>query len=139
MQSVRMVACGALMLLSQVAWAEDAAPVEAAPMDTSEVDASMLKDFFGRWDIVDAMGKKHCPVVLKPDVTIGGQEIEVSARCVKLFPVLGEITAWRLMEGWGINLVDAERKTRIRFFTPDDRYIADPETDGIAGIEQHSQ
>lgn len=139
MLSVRMAACGVLMMLSPLAWAENAAPDQGAPMDTSEVDASMLKGFFGRWDIVDATGKKHCPVVLKPDVTIGGQEIEVSARCIKLFPVLGSITAWQLMDGWGINLLDAERKTRIRFFTPDDRYIADPETDGIAGIEQHSQ
>lgn len=139
MLSMRMVACGALMLLSQVAWAEEAAPVEAAPMDTSEVDASMLKDFFGRWDIVDATGKRHCPVMLKAATIDGGREIEVSARCIKLFPVLGSITAWQLMESWGIDLLDAERKTRIRFYTPDDRYIADPETDGIAGIEQHSQ
>ena len=63
----------------------------------------------------------------------------MSARRIKLFPVLGSITAWQLMDGWGINLVDAERKTRIRVFAPDDRNIADPETDGIAGIEHHSQ
>lgn len=138
MQSVRMVACGALMMLSPLAWSEDAAPDQGTPMDTSAVDASMLKDFFGRWDIVDATGKKHCPVVLKAATTIGGREIEVSARCIKLFPVLGSITAWQLMDSWGINLLDAERKTRIRFYTPDERYIADPETDGIAGIEQHT-
>ena len=32
-------------------------------------------------------------------------------------------------------LADAERKTRIRFSTPDERYVAYPQVDGIATIE----
>jgi hypothetical protein len=46
------------------------------------------------------------------------------------------IAAWRLMQDWGIDLVDATRKTRIRFTTPDDAYVAEPEVDGILTILQ---
>jgi hypothetical protein len=40
------------------------------------------------------------------------------------------------MEGWGIDLVDATRKARVRFTTPDDAYVAEPEVDGIFTILQ---
>ena len=52
---------------------------------------------------------------------------------------MADIAAWRLMESWGIDLVDAERKTRIRFTTPDNDYVAQPETDGIFTILQPQQ
>ena len=48
---------------------------------------------------------------------------------------MADITAWRLLQGWTIDLADAERKTRIRFTTPDDSYVAYPEVDGIFTIE----
>lgn len=47
---------------------------------------------------------------------------------------MADIAAWRLMENWGIDLADAERKTRSRFTTPDDAYIAEQDTDGISTI-----
>jgi hypothetical protein len=47
---------------------------------------------------------------------------------------MDDITAWRLYEGWGIGFADATRKLRIRFFTPDERYVAEPGVDGIATI-----
>lgn len=109
---------------------------DAQPMDIDAVDPQLLKEFYGPWEILDETGKKTCRVVLKPDQTIGGSEIEIDPACVATFPVMEEITAWRLMEGWGIDLVDAERKTRISFFTPDNAYVAQPETDGIFTIEQ---
>jgi hypothetical protein len=109
---------------------------DAVPMNKQDLDPAELKAFYGRWDIRDESGKKRCRVVLKEEDTIGGSEIEVSPKCIKLFPVMEEITAWRLMEGWEIDLVDALRKTRIRFSTPDDRYVAFPETDGIFSIDQ---
>ena len=48
---------------------------------------------------------------------------------------MGAIAAWRLLEGWTIDLTDAGRKTRIRFSTPDERCVAYPQVDGIATVE----
>lgn len=106
------------------------------PMDIDAVDPRSLKEFLGPWEIRDESGKKTCRVVLKPDQAIGGSEIEIDPACPAAFPVMDDITAWRLMQGWGIDLVDAERKPRISFFTPDNAYVAQPETDGIFTIEQ---
>lgn len=105
-------------------------------MDLEGVDKQMVDSFYGAWDIRDEAGDKTCRVVLKPDQTIGGSEIEIDPGCVAAFPVMADIAAWRLMENWGIDLVDAERKTRISFFTPDETYVAEPEVDGIYTIEQ---
>jgi len=119
-----------------------AAPVSAAlaqdlmPMDTSGVDPDMLNSTYGPWVIADQSGEKRCKVVLKDEPTIGGSVIEVDPECGKVFPVTEEIGAWRLMESRGIDLVDAVRKTRIRFMTPDAAYIIDPEADGIFTILQ---
>ncbi|MGD9914927.1 MAG: AprI/Inh family metalloprotease inhibitor [Rhizobiaceae bacterium] len=106
------------------------------PMNTSELDPAMLDDFYGAWEITDESGSKRCRVELRAAATIGGNEIEVDPGCVKAFKVMEDITAWRLMEGWVIQLADATRKTRVRFFTPDERYIAEPTEDGIFTIEQ---
>lgn len=107
-----------------------------APLDTAGIDQDLLKSMYGPWVIVDKSDTRRCKVVLKEGQTIGGSEIEVDPGCAKLFPIMGEITAWRLMQGWGIDLVDATRKTRIRFTTPDDAYVAEPEVDGIFSIRQ---
>lgn len=125
-----------LAALLSIAAGPSLAQDDLQPMDPAEVDPAMLEDFYGPWRILDETGKKICHVVLKKDVTIGGQEIEVDPACAKVFPVMDEIAAWRLMEGWAIDLADATRNRRIRFFTPDERYIAEPETDGIFTIEQ---
>lgn len=109
------------------------------PMDTAGVDPDMLKSMYGKWVIADQSETKRCQVVLGDEPTIGGSSIDVDPGCEKIFPIMGEITAWRLMESWGIDLVDATRKTRIRFTTPDDRYVADPEVDGIFTILQPEQ
>ena len=68
-----------------------------------------------------------------------GYAIEVAGNCKKLFPVMDEIVGWRLLEGWTIDLVDATRKTRVRFSTPDERYVAIPEVDGIASLHKPSK
>lgn len=104
------------------------------PMDLKEVDPAMVADMFGTWIITDERGKKRCEVVLKANATIGGQEIVVKPGCKKAFPVMDEIAAWRLGEGWAIMLVDATRKVREVFTTPDDRYIARDEVDGMFTI-----
>jgi Protease inhibitor Inh len=110
-------------------WAE-----ELMPMDTASVDADLLKSMHGPWVIADQSGDKRCNIVLKDDPTIGGSVIDVDPGCATVFPVMADIAAWRLMESWAIYLVDAERNTRIRFTTPDEAYVADPETDGIYTI-----
>lgn len=104
------------------------------PLDLSQVSPDMVEDVFGHWTISDVTGHKTCAVVLKRDPTIGGMEIDIDSGCARVFPVLADITAWRLLEGWAIDLADAERATRIRFTTPDDRYVAFPEVDGVFTI-----
>ena len=112
---------------------------ELLPMNTTGVDPDMLKSFYGSWVIANQAGDKTCKVELKDEETIGGSAIDIDPGCPKVFPVMDEIAAWRLMEGWGIDLVDATRKTRIRFTTPDAAYIAQPEVDGIFTILQPAQ
>lgn len=125
---------GAIGAPCTVAFAQD-----LMPMGTDGVDPDMLKSMYGKWIVTDESDKKHCDVVLKDEETIGGSVIDVDPNCAKLFPVMGEIAAWRLMESWGIDFVDATRKTRVRFTMPDDRYIAIPEVDGIFTILQPEQ
>lgn len=91
----------------------------------------MIGDIFGPWELRDQSGKKRCRIVLKKEPAIGGYAIEVADTCAKTFPVMGDIAGWRLLEGWAIDLIDATRKTRVRFTTPDERYVAIPEVDGI--------
>lgn len=107
---------------------------ELRPLDLADVDPDLVGDMFGTWEIRDLEGGKSCKVVLKRDEVIGGMQIDVDPACPKVFPVMGDIAAWRLMDGWAIDLVDAERKLRIRFTTPDLEYVASPETDGIFTI-----
>jgi hypothetical protein len=109
------------------------------PMDTSGVDPELLKSFYGPWVIADQSGARTCKVELEDEPTIGGSVIDIDPACPKVFPIMEEIGAWRLMESWGIDLVDATRKTRIRFTTPDAAYVADPEVDGIFTILQPQQ
>ncbi len=127
---------GVLLVLLTAPMAHSQELEELAPMDTGDVDQDLLQSMYGPWVIVDKSETKRCKVVLKDGQTIGGSEIEVDPGCAKLFPIMNEITAWRLMQGWGIDLVDATRKTRMRFTTPDDAYVAEPQTDGIFTILQ---
>ena len=112
-----------------------ASPASAqALMALDAVDPAMLDDFLGVWSIQNADASKSCKVSLSREVTIGGLEIDVDPDCEKAFPVMKHVTAWRLYEDWQIVLVDATRKSLIRFSTPDNAYVADPETDGITTI-----
>jgi hypothetical protein len=86
--------------------------------------------------IASQAGDKTCKVELGSEPTIGGSVIDIDPGCAGTFPVMDEIAAWRLMESWGIDLVDATRKTRVRFTTPDAAYVAEPEVDGIFTILQ---
>ena len=104
------------------------------PMDMKTVDQKEFKTFLGLYVISDQSGKKKCRVRLKPDETIGGMAIDINKKCAKTFPVMGEVTSWRLNEGWTIVLADATRKSLIRFYTPDAEYISDKEIDGIFTI-----
>ena len=107
----------------------------AKPLDVKSLDAAMLSDICGAWEIRDKSGKRRCRVTLLKDFGIGGYQIEVAPGCDKAFPVMGDITAWRLLENWTIDLVDGLRKTRQRFETPDNRYVAFGDAKDIAGME----
>lgn len=104
------------------------------PLDTKSVEPALLADTFGAWEIRDKSGKKRCRVTLLKEFGIGGYQIEATPGCEKSFPVMSDISAWRLLEGWTIDLVDPLRKTRVRFETPDDRYVALGDPKDIAGI-----
>jgi len=125
----------AVALQVGAAHAQEPAFEPLQPIDLENVDADLVADMFGGWTIRDESGKKVCGVELLKEMGIGGRQIDVDPACAAVFPVMGDITAWRLLEGWAIDLVDAERKTRIRFSTPDERYVAFPEVDGIFTIE----
>lgn len=114
--------------------AYDFEPVK--PLDTKEVDPSMLTDIYGAWEIRDKGGKKRCRITLLKEPSIGGSQVEVAPGCDKAFPVMADISAWRLLEGWGIDLVDPLRKIRVRFTTPDNRYIPFGDAKDIAGMDE---
>lgn len=45
-----------------------------------------------------------------------------------------DVANWRLLEDWEIVLADATKKSLVHFTTPDNAYVAKPETDGISTI-----
>ena len=120
--------------LMSPAGAYDFEPVK--PLDVKSVDPSMLTDVYGAWEIRDKSGKRRCRINLLKDFGIGGYQIEVGPGCDKAFPIMADITAWRLLEGWTIDLVDGLRKTRLRFSTPDNRYVAFGDAKDIAGMDE---
>lgn len=127
--------CTPLFLAAFLAAAPAAAQFQPLkPLDLTEVDPALAGDIFGAWEIRDRSGKKRCRVVLGKEAAIGGYAIEVAESCRKSFPVMNEVAGWRLLENWTIDLIDATRKTRVRFTTPDERYVAIPEIDGIVSL-----
>lgn len=127
-------AFAALLTVIAPAAAYDFEP--AKPLNVSQVDPAMLTDLFGAWEIRDTAGKRRCRVTLLKETGIGGYQIEVAPGCAKVFPVMDDITAWRVNEGWSIDLVDALRKVKVRFETPDERYVAFGEARDIAGMQR---
>ena len=119
-------------LIGQAA-AFDFEPVKS--LDVKRFNPVLLADVYGAWEIRDKSGKRRCRIDLKQDFGIGGYQIEVAPGCDKAFPVMGDIAAWRLLESWTIDLVDPLRKTRLRFETPDNRYVAFGDAKDIAGMD----
>jgi hypothetical protein len=106
------------------------------PLDEKSVAPAMLADIYGTWEIRDKTGKKRCRLTLQKEFTIGGYQLEKAPGCEKAFPVMADISAWRLLEGWSIDLVDPLRKIRIRFETPDNRYVPFGDEKDIAGMAE---
>jgi hypothetical protein len=123
-----------LWVAALIVWLGATTVQAQAPLDLDSVDPAMAADFLGDWSIQNADGSKSCKVTLHKDQVIGGMQIDVDPQCGKVFPVMDDVASWRLLEGWEIVLVDATRKSLIRFFTPDNAYVADPGTDGITTI-----
>lgn len=124
----------ALLGLAAPALAFEFEPV--TPLDTREVDPAMLTSTFGAYEIRDKAGKKRCRIVLTRQQAIGGYAVELAPDCAKAFPVMADIAGWRLLEGWTIDLIDPLRKTRIRFSTPDERYVPSGNPTDIAGMDE---
>ena len=131
---MRLIVAGVFIAASLAAGAAQADDLKSLDLDA--LDKAEVEDFLGKWEIRDESGDKRCDVVLKGDTTIGGMEIEVDPGCAKVFPVMDDIAAWRLKEGWAIDLVDAVRQMRLRFEVPDVTYVAMQDIDGIFTIEQ---
>ena len=106
------------------------------PLDTKSIDKALLNGIYGAWEIRDKSGKRRCRITLTRETAIGGYGIDVAPGCAKAFPVMDDIGAWRLQQSWTIDLVDALRKTRVRFETPDNRYVAIGEKADIAGMDE---
>ena len=106
------------------------------PLDVKSVAPDLLSGIYGTWEIRDKSGKRRCRINLLKDFGIGGYQIEVAPGCDKAFPIMGDISAWRLLQGWSIDLVDPLRKTRVRFETPDNRYVAIGDDKDIAGMHE---
>lgn len=120
-------------------WAGSAAAFDfepVKPLDVKRVDAALLAGTFGAWEIRDKRGKKRCRVTLTKEFGIGGYQIEIAPGCEKAFPIMGDISAWRLLEGWTIDLIDPLRKTRVRFETPDIRYVPVGDPRDVADIDE---
>ena len=105
------------------------------PLDTAAVSPALLNDVYGAWEIRDKSGKKRCRITLLREPAIGGLGVELDPQCAKAYPVMEDIAGWRLLENWTIDLIDPLRKTRIRFETPDNRYVAFGEKADIAGMD----
>ncbi len=129
-----LVVLGLVAASAQSVYAYEFEPV--APLDIAAVDKSMLADVYGTWEIRDRAGKRRCRFVLGSEPSIGGYAIEVRPGCAKAFPIMEDISAWRLLEGWGIDLVDPLRKTRVRLYTPDNNYIATGDDKDVAGMDR---
>jgi hypothetical protein len=106
------------------------------PLDTRAVDPAMIKGTFGAYEIRDKAGRKRCRLVLTQQQAIGGYAIELAPDCAKTFPVMADIAGWRLLENWTIDLIDPLRKTRVRFSTPDARYVPFGNPADIAGMDE---
>jgi len=106
-----------------------------APLDTAQVDPALLKNMLGAWEIRDKAGKKRCRIALTREPAIGGMGIEIDPQCGKAYPAMDDVAGWRLLQNWTIDLIDPLRKTRIRFETPDDRYVAFGAAGDIAGMD----
>ena len=130
----RLVLALALLGLTAPALAFEFEPVK--PLDTRDVDPALLRGAFGAYEIRDKAGKKRCRIVLTQQQAIGGYAVERAPDCPKAFPVMADIAGWRLLEGWTIDLIDPLRKTRVRFSTPDARYIPSGNRTDIAGMDE---
>jgi len=106
------------------------------PLDLRKVDPAMAADLFGAYEIRDKGGQKRCRIVLLKETAIGGYGVEVDPKCKAAFPVMDDVAGWRLLESWTIDLIDPLRKTRVRFETPDNRYVASGEPSDIAGMHE---
>jgi len=116
------------------ATAFDFEPVK--PLDEKSVDPALLADMYGTWEIRGKSGKKICRITFLKEFTIGGYQVDKAPGCEKAFPVMDDISAWRLLEGWSIDMVDPIRRIRIRFETPDNRYVPFGDPKDIAGIDE---
>lgn len=121
--------CIALLGVCATAAAQSAVPIDLATLDQAGRDGIL-----GAWIISDQEGARACRVTLSDEPTIGGYVIEIDPACATAFPVMDEVVAWRLYESWEIVLVDPTRKELIRFTTPDEAYVANPEIDGVFTI-----
>jgi hypothetical protein len=124
----------AATLIASHAFAFDFVPLK--PLDLRDVDPAMVKGAFGAYEIRNKSGSTRCRLVLTQEQAIGGYAVEAAPDCAKAFPVMADIAWWRLLENWTIDFIDPLRKTRLRFETPDARYVAFGNPADIAGMDE---
>jgi hypothetical protein len=96
-------------------------------------DPAMLEDVYGAWEIQDAQGRETPPQPRRSEERRRHRspQIDFAKDCAKTFPVIDDIARLRLYGGGTIGFADATSKSRIRFPTPDNSYVAEPQTGGI--------
>lgn len=127
--SIGAVSAVIVLLTAAPATAQSGEPIDIATLDQAARDGVL-----GGWIVSDQSHAKSCRVTFSDEPAIGGYAIEIDPACATAFPVMEEVAAWRLYESWEIVFSDATRKELIRFTTPDESYVATPETDGIFTI-----
>ena len=87
----------------------------AAPALAGDSSAPWAKPYAGVWTVApSAEGGYACTLKLGTGMAIGGAEVEVSPACRKNYP-FEDVAAWSLSKAGDILLIDALRKTLVRF------------------------
>lgn len=102
-----------LLLLLLATSAQAQAPQRpAAPAQALSENA---KAVLGAWEFSNSDRDKICSVTLKAEPAANGFRIEFDDRCAGAFPLINDITGWRMTDNELLRFVDAAGKPVIEF------------------------
>lgn len=102
------IICAALL------WASAAvAQGQGQPPAPALTDAG--KAMIGSWEFSNADRDRSCSVTFKADRAPGGLKVEFEAKCLDQFPLVRDVTGWRLQDNDNLFLVDKAGKPLVEF------------------------